>query len=51
MSAEIGTWVTQFGFPIAAFLLIYLDLRKKVDELTTAIIEFKAEVGKLGQRT
>lgn len=31
--------IGSVGFPIAAFLLIYLDLRKKIEELTKAILE------------
>jgi hypothetical protein len=37
--------ISQVGFPIAMCILIYMDLRKKIDELTKAIyklIELKA---------
>lgn len=38
MSYDPIQLISSVGFPIAAFLLIYMDLRKKIDELTKAIL-------------
>ena len=39
MSYDPIQLISSVGFPIAAFLLIYLDLRKKIEELTKAIYD------------
>ena len=39
MSYDPIQLISSVGFPIAAFLLIYLDLRKKIEELTKAILD------------
>lgn len=33
------TAITTVGFPIAAFCLVYWDLRKKIEELSKAVQE------------
>lgn len=39
MSYDPIQLISSVGFPIAAFLLIYLDLRRKIEDLTKAINE------------
>lgn len=42
---QIATWVTTIGFPIAAYLLIYFRMEKKIDNLTEAINGLAKEAG------
>jgi len=42
--ADIIQGVTTVGFPIIAYLLVYLDLRKKLEKLTEAIIKLNARL-------
>ena len=37
LDPELVSQITTIGFPIVAFLLVYYDLRKKVEELAKAI--------------
>lgn len=44
---EIADWVqaiTTVGFPIVAYLLVYMDLRKKMEGLTEAILRLETRL-------
>lgn len=34
---EVIQFISSVGFPIAAFLLVYMDLRKKLEDLAKAV--------------
>lgn len=37
MDPELISQITTIGFPIVAFLLVYYDLRKKIEDLAKTI--------------
>ena len=41
---EITPYVTNIGFPIVMCLLIYFDLRKKIDQLTDRLTAILAKL-------
>ena len=45
MSYDPIQLISSVGFPIAFCLLIYMDLRKKIEELTKAINELRQQIG------
>jgi len=48
MTSEIGPLIATLGFPIVAYLLVYLDLRKKLEELKNSIDNMNQSFTKLG---
>jgi hypothetical protein len=40
--------IGQYGFPIVAYLLLFLRLEKKVDKLTDAIVQLASSSVKSG---
>ena len=37
LDPELISQITTIGFPIVAFLLVYYDLRKKIEDLAKAV--------------
>lgn len=46
MNGELVAFIKDMGFPIAAFLLIYLDLRKEVVKLRETLEELCLKLNK-----
>lgn len=50
MSEDVVKWISQVGFPIAAYLLLYFDLRKLLYELKALIKEMCLKMEYLGKK-
>jgi len=44
LEPDIISQITTVGFPIVAFLLIYWDLRKKIEELSKAVTNLAQKI-------